>query len=242
MPRYFINEDNLSKNLIDGENYHHIAVVQRAKINDVIELSCNDITYSAKITDITKEIIKFEVIDQFYFDTEFNFNITLMQCYPKGDKLDDIIKHSTELGVTNILPVMSNRSIVKLDDKKKVEKVKRFNLIAKEAAKQSRRNKIPTVLDIVNLKNVDYTKFNIKIFAYEKEATNTLNKSFLNIINSIKEFDEVIIAIGPEGGFSTDEADFLIDKGFVPVSLGKRILRTETAGLYCLSAIGAIKE
>ena len=95
--------------------------------------------------------------------------------------------------------------------------------------------------DIKKLKDVDFYSYNVLILAYEKNAKDN-DKKFLEIINNIKENDNVIIAIGPEGGFSEEEANYLIDKGFIPVSLGKRILRTETAGLFCLSAIGAIKE
>ena len=136
---------------------------------------------------------------------------------------------------------MTERTIVKIDDSKKQNKINRLNLIATEAAKQSRRNYIPKINDIVKLKDVDFSKYNKLIFAYEKLST-TNSKTFLELINSIEENDNVIIAIGPEGGWSEDEANYLIAKGFIPVSLGKRILRTETAGLYTLSAIGAVKE
>lgn len=241
MPRYFVDDYNIKNLIIDKDNYHHLKVVNRCKIGEVIELFNNDITYSVKITKINKDTIEFEIVDQFYYDTEFNFHITLMQSYPKGDKLEEIIKHSTELGVYEILPVITDRTIVKIEDNKKENKINRLNLIAKEASKQSRRNYIPKINDIKKLKDVDFSAFNVLILAYEKEAKSN-DKKFLEVINTIKENDNVIIAIGPEGGFSDEEANYLIDKGFIPVSLGKRILRTETAGLYCLSAIGALKE
>lgn len=241
MPRYFVDEKNIENLIIDNENYHHLAVVNRVKIGEEVELFCNDITYKVKITQINKDNLYFEIIDQFYYDTEFNFKITLMQAYPKGDKLEEIIKHSTELGVYEILPVITSRTIVKIDSSKKDNKINRLNLIAKEASKQSRRNYIPKINDIKNLKDVDFSTYNVKIFAYEKLSTSS-EKTLLNVINDIKENDNVILAIGPEGGWSEEEANYLIDKGFIPVSLGKRILRTETAGLYMLSAIGAIKE
>ena len=241
MPRYFVSKENIDNLIIDNDNYHHLAIVNRVKIGEEVELSCNDITYKVKITNINKDTISFEILDCFYFDTEFKFKVTLLQSYPKGDKLEEIIKHSTELGVYEIIPVITERSIVRIDNNKKQNKLTRLNMIAKEAAKQSRRNYIPRIIDIVSLTDIDYSKYNKLIFAYEVEATNN-NKNFLNIINDIKDNDNIIIAIGPEGGFSTKEANYLISKGFIPVSLGKRILRTETAGLYCLSAIGALKE
>ena len=241
MPRYFVEEYNISNLIIDNDNFHHLKTVNRVKIGEEVDLFFNDVTYKVKITKINKDNLIFEIIDQFYYDTEFNFKVTIMQGYPKGDKLEEIIKHSTELGVYEIIPVIMDRTIVKIDDSKKQAKINRLNTIAKEAAKQSRRNYIPKINDIKKITEIDSNLYNVKIFAYEAECTNS-DKKFLNIINSIKENDNVIIAIGPEGGFSNEEAKYLIDKGFIPVSLGKRILRTETAGLYCLSAIGAIKE
>ena len=241
MPRYFVDESNIKNLIIDGDNYHHLAVVNRCKIGEEVELFSNDITYKVEITNINKDTINFKIIDQFYYDTEFNFKVTLLQSYPKGDKLEEIIKHSTELGVYEIIPTITERTIVKIDESKKQNKINRLNIIAKEAAKQSRRNYIPKINDIVKLKDIDFSKYNVLIFAYEKLST-TSDKTLLELINSIKENDNVIIAIGPEGGWSEEEANYLISKGFIPTSLGKRILRTETAGLYTLSAIGAIKE
>ena len=241
MPRYFVTKENIDNLIIDSDNYHHLKVVNRCKVGEEVELFSNNITYKVKITKINKDTINFEIIDCFYFDTEFSFKVTLMQAYPKGDKLEEIIKHSTELGVYEILPVITDRTIVKIEDSKKQNKINRLNLISMEAAKQSRRNYIPKINDIKKLVDVDFSSYNVKIFAYEAEAVNN-NKKLLEIVSNIKENDNIIIAIGPEGGFSTQEANYLIDKGFIPVSLGKRILRTETAGLYCLSVIGAIKE
>ena len=241
MPRYFVDEFNINNLIIDKDNFHHLKTVNRVKVGEEVELYSNGITYNVKVTKINKDSLNFEIVDQFYYDTEFNFHVTIMQSYPKGDKLEDIIKHSTELGVYEIIPTITERTIVKIDNSKKDNKINRLNAIAKEAAKQSRRNFIPIINDIKKLEEIDFSSYNVKIFAYELEATNN-NKKFLEMINSIKENDNVIIAIGPEGGFSTKEANYLIDKGFIPVSLGKRILRTETASLYCLSAIGAIKE
>ena len=241
MPRYFVDESNIKNLIIDKDNYHHLAVVNRCKIGEEVELFSNNITYKAEITSINKDTISFKIVDQFYYDTEFNFKVTLLQSYPKGDKLEEIIKHSTELGVYEIIPTITERTIVKIDESKKQNKINRLNIIAKEAAKQSRRNYIPKINDIKKLKEIDFSKYNVLIFAYEKLSTNN-DKTLLKLINSIKENDNVIIAIGPEGGWSEDEANYLISKGFIPTSLGKRILRTETAGLYTLSAIGAIKE
>jgi len=242
MPRYFVDENNIKNLIIDNDNFHHLAIVNRVKVGEEVELFSNDITYKVKITKINKDSLNFEIVDEYYFNTEFNFKVTLLQAYPKGDKLESIIKHSTELGVYEIIPTITSRTIVKIEDNKKDNKLKRLNQIAIEASKQSRRNYIPKILDIKRLNEINYDNYNVKILAYEVLSTEENNKKFVEVVNSIKENDNVIIAIGPEGGFSNDEANYLIDKGFIPVSLGKRILRTETAGLYCLSVIGALKE
>lgn len=237
MQRYFITSEEKNTELITGEKYHHIVNVMRAKINDEIELSYDGVIYLSKIIEINNASLKYSVIDQYYFDSEFMFNVTILQGYPKGDKIDDIIKHSTELGVNKIIPALMERSIVKLDENKRQNRKERLQKIALEASMQSKRNVVPIIGDIVGLNKIDYSEYNIKILAYEEEAKNE-NNNFTTIIKSLKKNDNVIIAIGPEGGFSNNEVDYLKSKGFVACSLGKRILRTETASLYVLSAIG----
>ena len=156
---------------------------------------------------------------------------------PIGDKLDDIIKHSTELGVYEIIPTIMKRSIFKLDTKKLESKLIRFNKIAKEAAEQSFRDYVPNIPSIKYLKETDFSKFDKKILCYEESAKNNELVNFKNIISSLNKNDKVAILIGPEGGIDDSELTYLKDKGFVECALGPRILRTETASFYCLSSI-----
>lgn len=241
MQRYIINQEELNSNTLQGEKFHHIVNVMRSKIKEQIELSCQNVTYLVQIKEILKDSLSFEIIDQFYFETEFPFYVSLLQGYPKGDKMDDIIKHSTELGVYNIIPALMERSIVKIDDAKRKIKQERLQKIAKEASMQSKRNHVPIIESIMELNKIDLSNYNVKILAYEEEVKKE-NNNLKKIIEGIKKGDKVILAVGPEGGFSPKEALMLINNGFISCSLGKRILRTETAGLFMLSAIGYAHE
>ena len=129
------------------------------------------------------------------------------------------------------------RTVIKIEEKKKQSKLERFNKIAKEAAEQSYRNVLPRVVDIVSLKQIDFSKFDYKILCYEEAAKNNEESNFKKILKSLKPNDKVAVVIGPEGGIDESEASYLIEKGFIPCALGKRILRTETAPFYVLSSI-----
>ena len=237
MQKYFISDDDFKNNMITSDDVFHISNVMRFKINDLILIGNNKKVFVAKITEITKKYVAYEIIEEKIGNTELPVFISIFQGYPKGDKLDDIIKHSTELGVYEIIPTIMKRSVFKLDEKKKDSKIIRFNKIAKEAAEQSERLIVPQVLDILNLKEIDFSKFDKLILCYEEQARNNELTAFKTAIKSLKKDDKVAVLIGPEGGIDPKELDYLLAKGFIPCSLGKRILRTETASNYVLSAI-----
>jgi 16S rRNA (uracil1498-N3)-methyltransferase len=151
--------------------------------------------------------------------------------------MEDIIKHGTELGAYEFYPVMMKRSIVKIDEKKKQSKLDRFNKIAKEAAEQSYRDRLPKVGDILNLKQIDFSSYDYKILCYEEDAKNNEVSNLKNTIKNLKPSDRVAIVIGPEGGVDDSEVSYLESKGFIRCALGPRILRTEVALYYVLSAI-----
>jgi 16S rRNA (uracil1498-N3)-methyltransferase len=209
----------------------------RYKAGDKILIGNNKKVFLAKINEITKSYVTYEIIEEKIGNTELPVFISIYQGYPKGDKLDDIIKHSTELGVSEIIPTLMKRSVFKLEEKKKDSKLTRFRKIAKEAAEQSERLIIPKIPDIISLKQIDFSKYDYKILCYEENARNNELKAFKNIIKQLKENDKVAIVIGPEGGIDETELNYLLSQGFIPASLGPRILRTETAPLYALSAI-----
>lgn len=237
MQKYFITSSNLENKIIVGDDSYHISVVMRNKINDMVLVSDGVKSYLVKLTKISLDEVSFEIIEEKIGNQELPVFVSIFQGYPKGDKIEDIIKHGTELGAYSFTPTIMKRSIFKLDLKKKENKLIRFQKIAKEAAEQSNREIIPKVIDIIDLKKIDFTDFDYKILCYEESAKNNELTNFKNIITKLKKNDKVAIIIGPEGGIDDSEVSYLTSLGFIPVSLGPRILRTETAVFYCLSAI-----
>ncbi len=237
MQKYFISHENLEALVIDGDDAFHITKVMRSRIGDEILVSDQNKTYLASIKSLDSNKVTFEIIEEKTGNMELPVFVSIFQGYPKGDKLDDIIKHSTELGVYEIIPTIMKRSIFKLDTKKLESKLIRFNKIAKEAAEQSFRDYVPNIPSIKYLKEIDFSNFDKKILCYEESAKNNELVNFKNIISSLNKNDKVAILIGPEGGIDDSELTYLKDKGFVECALGPRILRTETASFYCLSSI-----
>ncbi len=237
MQKYFISEEELNNRIIDSSDSFHIIKVMRFKIGDQFLVSDNNKTYLVKITSLLNNKVSFEIVNEEAGNSEMPVFVTIFQGYPKGDKFEDIIKHSTELGAYEFYGVMMKRSIVKIDEKKKDSKIERFNKICKEASEQSLRYHLTRVVDITTLKNIDFSKYDKKIICYEEEAKIGEESNFKKIISSLNKNDKIAIVIGPEGGIDESEIDYLKKNGFIPCGLGPRILRTETASMYCLSAI-----
>ncbi|MFV0519060.1 MAG: RsmE family RNA methyltransferase [Lachnospirales bacterium] len=237
MQRFFINETNIKDNKIflEGESYNHIVKVLRMKIDDIIYLSYNKLDYISKIIEIEKNYVNLEVLEIKENDTEPKTYIHLFQGLPKQDKLEYIIQKSVELGVSEITPVETKFCIAKIN-KKSSDKADRLLKISESASYQCGRGIIPKVNSPINFKEL--SKFNFKdsinIVAYEKEEIKTL-KSLLTAKNI--ENKKINVFIGSEGGIATEEIETLTSLGFVPITLGKRILRTETAPLNILSNI-----
>jgi 16S rRNA (uracil1498-N3)-methyltransferase len=171
--------------------------------------------------------------------TELPVKLYLFQGLPKSDKMELIIQKACELGAFEIIPVATKRAVVKLDDKKAKKKTERWNSIAESAAKQSRRSIIPVVKEPMNYKEaLSYAKdLDMVLIPYENYKDMTETKQVIDEINT-ENIKSIGIFIGPEGGFEKEEVDMADDCGFKRISLGKRILRTETAGLMILSVIG----
>lgn len=238
MQKYFISSEDFDNKMISGDDAYHIKTVMRFKINDNVLVCFDKKTYLVKLTNIEDKKVSFEIISEQIGNHELPVFAYIFQGYPKGDKLEEIIKHGTELGAYEFIPTIMKRSLFKLDEKKKDSKLARFNKIAKEAAEQSYRDIVPVVSDIKKLKEIDFSQFDVKIVCYEESAKNMENIAFKTQIKSLCPNDNVAIVIGPEGGIAEDEISYLEKQGFIPCSLGKRILRTETVVFYCLSAIG----
>lgn len=235
MSRFFIPRDNISENQITvtGEDVAHISKVLRLGVGDF--LTCCDgrgNDFFVKIAEVSKSEILCDIVDTKRSNTEPPVRVTLIQGLPKAAKMDYIIQKNTELGISDIYPCAMNRCISKNEKDKKTE---RWQKIAKEAAQQSGRGIVPQVHNTIDLDGAAriLKSADIAFVAYECEEENNLKDVLLSCENP----ETVSFLIGPEGGFDKSEVEFLRKSGISVISLGKRILRTETAGEAVLSMI-----
>lgn len=240
MNRFFVDDPGAFSDrsvVITGEDVNHVKNVLRLKEND--ELIVSDgrgRDYHCRISGITNEEVVADIRDICDNFSELSTEITLFQGFPKGDKMELIIQKTVELGVTRIVPVMTKRTVVKLDDKKAKKKTERYNMIAESAAKQSGRGMIPEVTMPVSFAEAVSMaeKLDMNIIPYEEAEGVEYSR---NIIKSIKGKKSLGIFIGPEGGFAREEVEKALDAGASAITLGHRILRTETAGMAVISII-----
>ena len=254
--------DDRRKLRITGEDYHHITRVLRMKEGEELSVSVTDETddgsfppdegnaadekkavprdeYRFGIEEITQDAVICTLRFVKRDTAELPVRIILLQGLPKGDKMEQIIEKNTELGVAGIVPVMLKRCVMKLDEKKAASRVVRWNRIAEAAAKQSRRGVIPRVTDVMTLTEaLSFVKdAECKLLPYEL-AENDAAQGMAHtrsLMNGIRPGDTVAVFIGPEGGFEEAEVIKARESGFRTVSLGGRILRTETAGMTVTS-------
>ena len=195
-----------------------------------------DKDYYCKIEAISDDEIKALILDEEFEGTELPTELYLFQGLPKSDKMELIIQKAVELGVKEIIPVATKRCVVKLDNKKEVSKIKRWQAISESAAKQSRRTIIPEVAPVMTFKEaINRAKeFELGIIPYENFKD---MKETREVLEKVQKGIKIGIFIGPEGGFEESEVQYALENGIHPISLGKRILRTETAGLAILSVL-----
>jgi len=233
------NQINDGKIEIVGEDYRHLKNVLRYTIEDDLEICDeNAVRYQTKIEKFTENCAICKIQEILKGTTEAPMQVTLYQGLPKSDKLEQIIQKTTEMGIYEIIPVAMERSIAKIEEKNKAKKSERWNKISMEASKQSGRQKIPTVQEMINFKNIieNISKYDIVLLLYENEKSVTIKKAFAN--RRKEAMQKIAIIIGPEGGFSKEEVDMLAKFDNVQVvTVGPRILRTETAGLAALAMI-----
>lgn len=237
MQKFFISLEEFESTCFSKETSHQIINVLRSKVHDQFYIGVNCSTYLAEITEIGNKEVKFRVVEEVAGNFELPVFVSLFQGYPKGDKLESIVKYGTQLGISEIHPTLMMRSIFKLDLNKKDSKLERFNKIAKEAAEQSMRNRVPIVMDIKKLKDIDFSSYTIKLLCYEESAKEGERSAFKRVIQSVTPSDRIAVLVGPEGGITKEEVTYLETQGFIRVGLGPRILRTETVIYYILSAI-----
>ena len=237
MQKFFITLDEFESKMLTKDTSFQLINVLRSKVNDQFLVGVIDKTYLVQISKIENKNVAFEVIEEKTGNSELPFFVSLFQGYPKGDKLENIIKYGTQLGIHEIHPTLMKRSIFKLDSNKKDNKLERFNKIAKEAAEQSFRDVCPKVVDIKQLNKIDFSDYNVKILCYEESAKEGETAAFKRIVKSINTNDKIAVVVGPEGGIAPEEVEYLTKQGFISVGLGPRILRTETVVFYVLSTL-----
>lgn len=236
MQRYFVSPEQMMGNQIrfQGDDLHHIAKVMRSNPGDqVIVSDGTGRDFLARLSIVSKDEVIAEVIDEIRESRELPVHITLAQGLAKGEKMDLIVQKATELGVTEIIPFTSSRTIVKLDDKKEKNRITRWRKIAKEAAEQSHRSRIPDISDVVTFNElIQYGRgMDLTLIAYERENQGRFPK----YLEDLSSGSKILLVIGPEGGFSEEEIALAVQNRFFSVTLGKRILRTETAGIVALA-------
>lgn len=239
MYHFFVGPEAVSVNTISisGGDYNHIKNVIRLDKNEEISIYDGEYhEYICKLNRYEKDEAVFDILYIKESESELESKLYLFQGLPKSDKLEMIIQKAVELGAYKVIPVKMHRSIVKYDNKKAKSKQERWQAIAESAAKQSGRTIIPEVNEIMDYKAaLEYAKeLDMVLVPYEHEEGITHTRE---IISKIESGMSVGIFIGPEGGFEDYEIQDAKDNGFEPVSLGRRILRTETAGLCALSVL-----
>lgn len=232
MQKLFVDYIGGEKITLNEEQSRHIAKSLRMRTGDMLTLCDGQgVDYGCMIEEITKDAVTLTVCYKQASDTEPTIKVSLYQGVPKSDKMEDIIQKCVELGIYEITPVLTKRSVSRPDEKQAKKKQVRYNKIALEAAQQSGRGIVPQINDMVSFKNaVSQCNADLKIIFYEGGG-----KGLKSLIT--KDVKSVAIFIGPEGGFEKDEVDAVIASGGVNATLGKRILRTQTAPVAALSAI-----
>lgn len=239
MYQFFVPVENIQGNRISitGDDVNHIKNVLRMKVGEEIAISNGEDgkEYRCGIEEIGDEIVcslRFIKED----GVELPSKITLFQGLPKADKMELIIQKAVELGVYEVVPVSMARSIVKLDEKKQKSKLARWQSIAEAAAKQSKRSIIPQVQPVMTMKQALSYAGKMDMLFVPYELAEDMNKT-RELFDRIKPGQSIGFFIGPEGGFDETEIRLALDNGAQPITLGKRILRTETAGMAVLSIL-----
>ena len=244
MHQFFTEPSDIEGRLIriTGSDYNHIKNVLRLKKGEEVSvvLQGEDKEYRCEIEDFDEktETVRLNLLFVKEGNVELPGRIYLFQGMPKGDKLELIIQKAVELGAFEIIPVDMKRSVVKLDEKKREKRIERYNAISEAAAKQAKRRIVPEVKAVMSFEQAlsycDKMGIEKRLLPYELTDPSTMEKT-REILSSIRPGEQIAVFIGPEGGFSEEEIALSEDNGFLQITLGRRILRTETAGMTVLS-------
>lgn len=239
MQHFFVTPDQVKEDMIfiEGSDVNHMKNVLRMYVGEEVAISDgNNLKYICVIDHYEEDMAVLKITEEKSVDTELLSRIYLFQGLPKQDKMELIVQKAVELGAYQVIPVATKRCVVKLDDKKAKKKVERWQQIAESAAKQAGRGYIPEVNQMMSYKQaLEFARtLDVVLVPYELAEGMVETKA---IISSIEKGQSIGIFIGPEGGFEREEVEMAIESGAKAITLGKRILRTETAGLTTLSVL-----
>lgn len=228
MQQYFAKNKNLE---LEDSDYHHIKNVMRMKKDDIIKVVFDNVVYTCKLTSITNKS-SFEIINKEEKDKK-DYSVDVAFSLIKEQKLNYLLQKTTELGAGMLIPINTKRSVVKIDKKKESSKIDRWQKICKEASEQSFRSNMPKINSILNLQDLIYMDYDLKLLCSLNKNTKNIKK----VIQKNNKCVKILLVVGPEGGFDPKEEEYLLNNGFVSVSLGNTVLRAETAPVVALSMI-----
>ena len=231
MQRYFAKEKNGNYFILGDDDLYHIRTVMRMRDNDKIYVVYDKTTYICCLENV-KNDIQILIEEKLENGSNSSLDVTLFLPLLKEQKMDLVLQKATELGISKIVPMVTSRSIIKLNDGKEDKKLERWRRICKEASEQAHRNTIPEVSSIVNIKEISsLSGLNLVCSTVEKQ------KNIKYVLQNKEEYDKINVVIGPEGGLSSEEENYLKEIGFIPVTLGSNIMRVETVPIFLLSII-----
>ena len=238
MQRYFINNNQINNNIVTifGDDVHHIKTVMRMRIGEKVYV-CDEIkTYICEIINITNTV-ELSILEEINENSEMELKVTVAHGLVRREKMEEVVRRLVELGCFSYIPVNMTRSVVK----HKEINIERLNKIIKEASEQSQRNKLMNLCEVISFKKLNeiIDSYDLVLFAH------ALYKDEVNFFTEIKDlkYKNVLVIVGPEGGFDDKEVETILKhKNVRKISLGKRILRTETAPLYIMSVLGFLGE
>ncbi len=242
MYQFFISSCQVTEHevVIIGDDVNHIKNVLRMKPGEEIAAidQENGNEYRSEIVSFEEDTVRCKLLFVKENGVELPSQVYLFQGLPKNDKMELIIQKAVELGVYQIIPLATKRSVVKLDAKKEASKLSRWNAISEAAAKQSKRRIVPKINEVMTVKEaIEFCRnFDVKLIPYELADQENMSQT-RRIIDGLQPGQAIAVFIGPEGGFEETEVELSVSAGFTPITLGRRILRTETAGFTVLSWI-----
>ena len=239
MHHFFVTPDQVFDEtiVIDGQDVNHMKNVLRMKLGEQVKISDgNNKNYLCEIQELTDAEVRLGILEELEENTELDSKIYLFQGLPKNDKMELIVQKAVELGAYQIIPVATKRAVVKLDAKKAAKKVERWNGISESAAKQAGRSVIPEVTEVLTFTEALKKAQELDVILIPYELAEGM-KETKEIISNVSKGQSIGIFIGPEGGFEVSEVEKAIEMGAKSITLGRRILRTETAGMTILSIL-----